>query len=250
MSYNPSTTTSYYYVDQLNDMMLRQPHPWAHDEHGEGDAIGRSFEAYYTWNQFRFVTGIRRCFKYENGHWQGYRYPTGEHKGISRDHISYALIAFKHSGHPFLEELIYGLRWKISDFASFTPDMWCWMKSLEGSKFWQFLYYSMEIPVTIINVLRNKYIYWRAGFKEEISQDEWVIGNYNNKKTSNKWSKKLFQVFAMHNLAWQLKVLPDCMAKKFMQRLVLKMVPKHNGTVVWVCAALQFSINDDTSYKL
>lgn len=227
-SYNQQSTDSYYYVDQENDMLIRKPYEYNPEDFGQGDAIGRNLIAYYTWNDYRFIKGIRKCFVLNGDYYQGFRYPNREGKGISRDHVSYALIALKIANDYTLNLLISGLKWRISDFASFTPDMWCWMKSLKGNKFWTSLYYMMEIPLTIINVLRNKYIYWRAGYKEEMDQFEWVAGNHNKNKIDNKWKKKLFQVYAMHNMAWQLKVMPESIAKRIMQKLVLKMVPRHN----------------------
>ena len=53
-----------WFVDQKNNMMLLQNPNWNLDgENGKMDSIERTFEAFFCYNDLRFLDGIESCWK-------------------------------------------------------------------------------------------------------------------------------------------------------------------------------------------
>lgn len=249
MAFNWEATETHWFVDQKYNMMLTQNAFWdPNGENGKGDAIGRTFISYFTYGDERFIQGIESCWKkierkgwfskllFGKYYYQGYRYPHryNHERGLSRDHLTYTILAYKLSGYSnkSLKEFVNNLRFKISDFALFTPELWAWKKAMYGSKFYLTLYYLMNIPVILFNNLKNKIIYKIVPFEKEGKQENWEI-IYNEQKSEKvkKWAKRLFPIFALHILAWQLYFLPNSKIKKLTQRICLGMTPKYNYVI-------------------
>ena len=249
MAFNWEATETQWFVDQIYQMMLTQNPNWKPDgENGKGDAIGRSFIAYFVYGDPRFLDGIENCWeKVERKGWlrrllfgkyyyQGYRYPhryPGE-VGLSRDHTSYTLIAFKYAGYSdeFMKDFVKHLRFKISDFARFTPEMWLWAHSLYGNKLATALFYPISYIVTELNALWNRMLYKWTGFGPESHQDDFVkVPNDFKPKGVRRWAKLFYPIYALHISAWQIKVLPDSKWKKRLQKASLKVCPEHNYVI-------------------
>jgi len=240
-----------HFVDQTNQMMLSQNASLdPNGDNGKSDAISGAFISYFCYEDERFIEGIKWCWekraeinwfrKYillKKYHYQGFRYPTEHEKlsGLSRDHLTYSLIAFKYSGvsDDFIKTFVTHLRYKISDFAMFTPDLWTWSHAMAGSRFHRFLYYLMEIPTLRAISWWNRFIYKMVPFKSECHQEAWISPIDNKLKPENvkKWSNRLFTIHALHLLAWQIYLLPDSWAKKLLQKMALEITPKHNYVI-------------------
>ena len=151
---------------------------------------------------------------------------------MSRDHITYSLLSAKFCDRNVLKKLIKGLKWRISDKFTFTPDMWCWMKSLTGSPFYSFLFYLTAIPTIIVNVLRNKMLYKKANISEEVHHSEYVkVPNGDQPEIVQEVSKKVFPAYALHILAWQLFVMPDSLGKRTMCKWAMKLCGRYKYVV-------------------
>ena len=140
MALNWEVIGTHYFVDQENKMMLNKNFSYDKEgDEGRGDAIGRTFKAYFCYGDPRFLEGIEDCWVKVNRkywfarllfgkwYWQGYRYPTHDQPvGLSRDHLLNTILAFIYAGYSetFVKEFVKHLRWRISKDARFTIDLW------------------------------------------------------------------------------------------------------------------------------
>lgn len=246
MALNWEAIDTYYFVDQNNNMMLRQSHDWNPNELGEGDSIGRTFISYFNYGDERFLEGIEKCWVKKESNWfwkllgkkyyyQGYRYPTHYDEDLSRDHLTYTIISFKYSGYyskDKLKEFIKHLRFRISKKFTFTIGLWLWSRAMYGSKICEWLFYTIEIPIFKITKLWNKIIYKKAPFEEEDSQDNWIkIQNELKPKRIIKLASLLYPIYALHNKSWQIYLMPDSKRKRKLQKICLDIVPKYNYVI-------------------
>ena len=183
MVLNWNTNDTYFFVDKENKMMIVQNPGWnPNGTNGKGDAIGRTFDAYFCYNDERFIEGIESCwvkvdrskfwkFLGKDYYYQGYRYPTHDDEDLSRDHTLYSISAFKYSGYSneALKEFVMHLRYRISKKFFFTLNSWFWIRAVCGSKFYRFLFYLIEIPIMWFTKQWNKLLYFVAPFDEESS---------------------------------------------------------------------------------
>jgi len=250
-----TATDTYNFVDQKNHMMLRKDLPWEINigDFGKGDALGSNFMGIISYNDKRFIEAIKRCWvKMDSSiyqkifgmdyYYQGYRYPdhTSELKNISRDHTTYTILALKYSGYTDdqLLEFVTHIPFKISDAtedsknARFTPNMWLWARAISGSKIDEKLYYSVEIPIMKIVRTWTKYIYKKYKLGEELRPENFYMIEKKNKPIKIlKANDTLFPVYALHQSAWQLHMLPDSDKKKKLQSILLDITPKHNYVI-------------------
>jgi hypothetical protein len=248
MTFKWDATETQWFVDQIYKMMLEQNPDWRPDgECGKGDSIGRSFLAYFIYGDPRFLEGIEACwervdrkglrrFLFGKYYYQGYRYPhryPGE-KGLSRDHLTYTLIAFKFAGYSdaFLKDFVKHLRWRISDFAMFTPDLWLWAHAIANIKPYTILFPPVSWIAMKASSIWNKALYKYSGFGEESHQDDFIkLLNSFKPKMIQKLTKKFYPIFALHIQAWQYKLLKDSKWKKRLQKVSLSICPKHNYAI-------------------
>ena len=246
---NWEATETENFVDQVYKMMLVQNPSWKPDgDNGKGDAIGRAFLAYFIYGDPRFLEGIESCWeKVERKGWlrrllfgkyyyQGYRYPHRfpEEVGLSRDHTAYTIIAFKYAGYSdeFLKDFVTHLKWKISDFASFTPEMWLWARAVANIKPYNTLFLLVSWLVSKLTSVWNKALYKYTGFGPESSQDDFLkVPNDFKPKRVRKLAKLFYPIYALHIAAWQLKVLPESKIKRAVQKVNLELCPEHNYVI-------------------
>lgn len=177
-------------------------------------------------------------------------------KGISRDHITYLLVGLKYfQQNQLLSYVVDSLRWKISDFARFTPDMWLWAKGLPmdsvGSRLARWLFYRIEIPWMRLMYLWNKIIRFIAGFKPERDQLEFDCQKLNQGLNPiQKWfRKKMYPAYTLAILGWQLYVLPDSRLKRRLQRVCLRMVGGYNYLIRLLFGDYTVTFDDVQNYK-
>lgn len=249
MSYKPKfkfdAKDTAFLVDPEHHMMLGMNYNWnPTGDRGKGDAIGRTFEAYYVYRDERFVEAVKNCWEMvptldKNGiikdyYYQGYRYPTHEDNDMSRDHTLYTVLLALESGisEEELKEFVTHIPWKISQRFSMTPDLWLWFRARAGVWWAKILSNMIDIPLLAFYVVWQKIIYKLAPFREESHQDDFV--KINNDEKDPKWSKwalKLYPPYAIAQSAWKINYLKPSLAKSIQEWLLLKITPKHNYVV-------------------
>lgn len=238
MKYDWHATNTENFVDQKNKMMNAQNQDWnPNGDFGRGDAIGRNFIAYFLYNNLKFVEGVKDCWvrvadgkTYYN---KGYRYPTHNRKDLSRDHVLNTLLIYKlhnlrnKKNQIDLKEFVKHLKWKISEKFNFSVDLWFFARSIAGFKWAIPFFYLISFIVIGLAVIWNNYIFKIGNFYEETSQEEYI----KDKSLTDlqKFCRKLiYPTYTILQLAWQLYFLSDSWAKRKLQKLVSKIVPKHN----------------------
>ncbi|MFA5366528.1 MAG: hypothetical protein WC333_01200 [Dehalococcoidia bacterium] len=260
-----NTTDTKHYVDRENKMMIGHNAPWnPYGDNGKGDAVERSFESYYMYDDYRFIEGIQACWVKNPGppprrkiskwwlvrkfqeftHWfkrftprndyyyQGYRYPTHYDRNMSRDHTAYTIIAYKHAGYTDeqLKEFVTHIPWKISDRHQFTPNMWLWARAVANIWWAKPLFYITEIFVMFLTHIVQTFVFYVYGIHEEVSQDEWtgVVVQPTPFNVEMARKRNPFPAYALHIFAWQLTCLKESIWKDVLLWIGRLMCPKHN----------------------
>lgn len=172
------------YFDKQTYMMLERDT----NNHGMGDALARtSFAALAYCNAFLYI-GIRKCIDDSKKKIKILRNPHHNGEDTSRDMVIIVLttlfhIYFKPSAYFWGKRIPF----RISKRYFQTPTMWCWIRALNGSKFWKFMYLLCEIPVLFIAVLIsniarhiNKIKYYDPDYYIQIDPDK-PFWDYDNK---------------------------------------------------------------------
>ena len=238
-NFNFDTTETAYYVDKKHNMMLHVNFGWdPTGDFGKGDSIGRTFEAYYTYKDERFLEGIKSCWvkvKKGNGYYyQGYRYPTHDDNDISRDHLFNTVLTLIASGYSEeqLKEFVTNVPFNISKKYNQTIDLWLWMRAVSGIWWAKLLSPIIEISLMAFTVLWQKLLYKIGGFKEESSQDEFMASKkYEKTKWEKTVSSLLYPSYTMTQYAWRLNFMKDSLYTKIMKKMLLKIANKHNYVV-------------------
>lgn len=234
-----TATDTVYYVDHQYHMMLQINQLWdSTGDNGKGDSIGRTFEAYYTYSDKRFVTAIKSCWVKINTktgyYYQGYRFPTHDDKTLSRDHYLNTILTLIASGHTETEikEFVTHVNWKLSEKYNQTLDLWLWSRAAAGIWYAKILSPVIDIALLSINVLCQKFCYAIAPFKPELSQEEFCS---TPKPVKTKWLKivgtALFPSYTMTQMAWKINFSKKSISKSILKWLLLKIVNKHNYVV-------------------
>jgi hypothetical protein len=230
---------------------------------GIGDAIGRTLETYWIYDDPDLIDGIVNCWQYRgehkgkfyNGNIVGVRHPDFvEKEGLkwyqlgdrmSRDHYIYTLIALKlwekRTGkeHPKLKEIVKATPFGIRNMARWTLGLILWSKALRGNKVALFISLLLDlIVINIISIPVRKICYKLTGWYDELEQDEWELIQHDPKQTNEqhqpKWFKNMDSIaypsYAIGFSAKQLYVTPDTFPKlkRAVQKSMLKMVGKTN----------------------
>jgi len=129
-----------------------------------------------------------------------------------------------------------------------------WMKSLTGSKFHEWLYYTLYIPGAKLGNCWNKCIRCIGGAKSErsdkwwcgtksINEDGWILTNGHDLQLNlPKWKKAwlhgfkigqkkikvLIPLYPIQNRGWQLYVMPESKRKEELKDILSKRFGKHN----------------------
>jgi len=219
--------TPYWYKDTSGMVLVTDdPDSWR-------DSIGRNLDAYVAYEEWILVESVCQCFEgKELKDWQ--RHPTmGLSKiiDLSRDHISYALISFYISKNwTNFYYILNKLKWKVNEYTTLCG-MWLWVQTLKNSK-WQYLYYAAKIPEMSLMSMWNWLVRKVTNIKPERSQAEWDLDITRERTATQRIATKLvFPAYALHNMAWQVKILPDTWGKRLLQKIMLPMVGRHNYVV-------------------
>lgn len=233
----PDLKTTRYFVDKYNLMLRQNSSSSPSGDYGIGDCIGRTLDAYITYEYEPFIQAVKNCYRYEvDKHGgvflQAYRHPTlmdEDYNSMSRDHIYNTIILMKLVNDPFLDELASYLKWKISDKFNFSIGLWLWMEGIAGNKLSMFLYYLIDIPLLFGAVLWNKFVYFIGGFGKELPQDEFVVIPYNKiSDWKKKWRERVYPMYTINQKAFAMYVSPKSLGKRIFKRICLWGVLKQN----------------------
>jgi hypothetical protein len=254
-SFNRDEKSTLYYIDDETGMVIHQNPSWAPHvgNNGKEDSIGRTFEAMVAgWgDREEFLDSIKKCWvRVERkgffrrlilGKWyyQGYRYPTYEKlplKGLSRDHTIYTVLAYIEAGKSEKEiwEFVKRLRYRISDFAKMTPDMWLWLRAVSGRRFWRWLYYIVDYYVYKLTFWYHLKVEKFSGIGPHYEEhhDEFKrMSNSDKPKIVEQINKILYPVYALIIASWQVQALPEGKWKKKLQKLKWSVIPKYNWLI-------------------
>jgi len=252
-TFNWDVTDTFTFVDQENKMMIRQNPSWnPNGENGKGDAIGRSKEAYLIYKDYRFIEGIESCWVkvpnkgirrlFRKYHYQGYRYPTyarGEEEqpvGLSRDHTLNTILAYKYAGKSDKEmwDFVKRLKFRISKFVIFSPELWLFARMLAGRKVATWLYPRVTYLVKRVTVWWQLRVEKRSGIGPhyEENQDTFhYIQNSIKPKCINKCTKMLHPIYALLQDAEQSTFIKNNKWRKKIQNLLYKITPTYNYVI-------------------
>jgi hypothetical protein len=225
MTYNRDCKDCYNYVDEYGMMLCNAP-----PDNGKGDAIKRTFLAWYCYQDDRFIAAILNCFTFNaDGTVKGIRHPERTDDTLSRDHLIFAYIALLLSGHESLKALVKGSPWQISAKYKQTIDMWLWSRVIIGEWWYRLPYYTVMVPMLLFNAGWNNFVRLMGGATPEAKQSE--VDKYTNVKLSDrahKWKGRRVPMYAIFILVWQLEVLPKGPFKWLLKRIASLMIYRYN----------------------
>ena len=195
-------------------MCLEENHPWS-----KGDSVGRNAFFYiFHPNQAWLKETLMSCIKVrDDGYVQFYRYPDGDAKTMSRDHVSAIILAlYLNRDHDELKWVLGNLPLQLSRRYWQTLDFYLWQKTLnaeiEGKRTQRFilkqLFLLLNLLMFIFVVPLNFLIRLILGVKTIKPKDLEQL----KLKVRPKWQKWAYQKliyphFALYNLAWMIKSL-------------------------------------------
>ena len=229
---NLETKTALHYFDEFGMLVVKG------DERSWRDSIGRTVLAWIAYGKpDELEMPIDSCMKPGGHYWQLYRHPAYSEKS-SRDHWSYFIIFDKlsdRSDEHDLRTLIYN-----------TPPMRglnSWMKALTGNKRAEWWYYFWAIPgARLGNWWLRKCRKWGRIWPEEDNR-VWLgshptqpgVPGYLILSERTPWQKlwawiifTSMPAYALHNKAWQIRVMPESEKKEKLKSILLKRVGKSN----------------------
>jgi hypothetical protein len=211
------------------------------------DSMGRTFEAWLIYGRHAALgRAMDNCLRRIDDHWvldrhPNYRIPT------SRDHWSY-YIQYKRRVND------------DEDFAKFIKDvprmrgLTYWMKAATKSKLYQFLYYALYIPLELLGNWWNRFWRFVGHIKPERSHEEWEERGLEIQLGISKWTdwvrrNPLIPAYSMYNKVLQIYILPDCMAKKVLQRILRGRTGKYNYFIRVMLGDKKVTLKDVLTYQ-
>jgi hypothetical protein len=253
-------------------MIVKDPVWNTNGDHGRGDSIGRSLDAFRIWGDYRFIEGIESCWVkvknkgirrlFRKWHWQGYRYPTyangteiNSGDKLSRDHLKNTVIAYKYAGKTDKEmwDFVKRLRWRISDFARFTPELWLFCRMLAGRKISTWLYPRVTYVVKRVTVWLQLKVEKKLGFGPHYEENQDTFHHIQNdyKPACIKpLSKLLHPIFALQQDAEQSTFIKSDKWRKRIQDQIYRITPTYNHVIkLLIDHPEDVSYEDVVSYK-
>lgn len=266
MKYDRNIKDTYYFIER-DLMLVNTP---GKPDYGKGDSIGRTLNAYFTYEDQQLIEGIKSCWRkieYKSdvdGHidyyFRGQRYPEEYFFpfDFSRDHTIATFSALILADDPFIVELGDKIRKKLRDDNNpkhkINQSLWLWIKIISGYKKWWYkpAYYFLMFWEIIFAIIINKLTYLLGGFKGELKQENFIpVMDENKSRWKLFWKKIHFPQYAVNKLGWQLFVMEDKPIIRFLQKLSIPLIPKYNylHKLMFNVRLKSFSKEDILSYK-
>jgi hypothetical protein len=229
MAYNPTVKYTFYYVDGYGMFVVLG------DDASWRDSVGRNFYAYIAYGDIKLLEAMWECSKIVDGKIELRRHPFIDSDDMSRDHLTYILLAIKLFEPQALKQFTSLLSRKVSDKHNITLDMWWWIRSIRGEKWYQVLYYALTIPMMLGALLWNSILS--------------LIALFENKEGRDTIYSAMYPFYAMQIMAWQVYVMPDSWAKKVLQRICRWHTGKTNYAVRMVLGDKSVKLSDIENHE-
>jgi hypothetical protein len=250
--FSPISEWTQNYVDGYGLMLCQNPTWKPEGDNGKGDCIGRTVLSGIAYkNLHKRLPSLYRCLESTNP-FKLTRHPSMHVNDVSRDHVTYFIIANKLVGD--MENLSnYKIPWRLSQYYTQTIDMWLWIRTLAGSKFYSVLFYILQSTLLVLAIIWQKSLRWIAGFRPERTQSEWssIMNVYSLTPFQLRIRELLglfYPMYSLHILAWQLYVLPDSSMNRLIKRLMRLIVDREN-LLVSMLIGRKVSLEQIEAYK-
>lgn len=214
--FNREARDTYWWV--LFGLMLE-----SHDgDMGKGDCIGRSFDAFIAYLEYAFLDAVKELWvKNEEGKYYGERFPGYDMvaRPMSRDHlIATILLAYYTKDYDYLSDFIKNTPFKI-DRDRHTIDGWAWKYAIIGNKWYEVLYYAVNVPLMIFTTVKEKIVRPILGVKKERTQKSWDKDYPQSVSDRKRWwmRKLLFPTYALIKQGWMISALRPSYARTFLK---------------------------------
>lgn len=211
--------------------MVHKDH-WTGNKNGRGDTLWRNslFTIAFP-DEYKISNGTICLYKPEKGYYQPIRHIDHDGSEMSRDGVTMSIVGLLLSGHGhiakyFSRNLRINLSstFKLSSFQ--TPDMWIWLKAIQGKRWANLLYPLISCYMPLLQKRRNK-VLKKIGIKhvEQSEHKQYDKGytEYQVRKMNN-----LIPTYAVHIYCWQLFTLQDSKIKRFIQKRLLRHIEQSN----------------------
>ena len=212
------------------------------DPDSERDSAWRTAAGYKAWGDYSLaISALFGCVRFKDGKYEYRRHPKYEWgSDMSRDHVSSLLILAhfcvedaRPASMMMLRNMIRLTKWKIGPNATFTIDMWLWMKGILNKR-WRTLFYILQIPITAWQAWYNAHMLKRGNFTiPSLTIQEFISRriNYNVTEEQDEIRQQLYPYYALEGLAWQNYINPDSPGKRMLSKIIKGMCGTHNYLV-------------------
>lgn len=206
------------------------------------DSAWRTAAGYKAWGDYHLYTStIGGCLRFKDRKYEYRRHPDyAWGSDMSRDHVSALLILVyfgvedaRPAAAMLLQNMVKFTKWKIGPNATFTIDMWCWMKGI-FSRRWRTLFYIISIPMLAVAAWWNAHLLKKGNFTiPELDQRNFVHQRINYYVTEEqvKLRGQMYPYYALEGLAWQNYINPDSPGKRVLSSIIRNMCGAHNYLV-------------------
>jgi len=235
-TFNPSAKDTHVIIDEHHMAVIKD------DPDSPRDSAWRTAKAYKAWgDNALYQAPIEGCLRFRNRRYEYRRHPSYVYgSDMSRDHVT-ALLLLAHFGIEdgrfgslkLLRNMIKFTKWRIGPNATFTIDMWCWMKGILNKR-WRTLFYMIQIPMLAWAAWYNAHMLKKGNFTiPSLNQREFVSQriNYNVTEEQEKIRNQLYPYYALEGLAWQNYINPDSPGKRWLSKIIKGMCGTHNYLV-------------------
>ncbi|KKN85498.1 hypothetical protein LCGC14_0278210 [marine sediment metagenome] len=242
-TFNPAATDTHVIIDEYGMAVIKG------DSESRRDSPWRTAAGYKAWGDHALYTAAihglhfnnQGCIRFRDGKYEYRRHPAHAWgSDMSRDHVA-ALLLLVHFGVEgvrfgsmyLLRNMIKFTKWKIGPNASFTIDMWCWMKGILNKR-WRTLFYMITIPYISVVARWNAILLKKGNFTvPDLQQHDFVYRRINHDVTEeqDKLRKRMFPYYALTGMAWMNHINPDSPGKRWLSKIIRGMCGAHNYLV-------------------
>lgn len=236
--FNFESKTAWWIVEPGVNIVIYNGNVMHQCDNGKRDSIGRTFEAYYTYKDKRFLDAIMSCWSFDGKYWRGKRYPKPYETEVpmSRDHLFntiYALHLGVKLGHVTEEDYKHFISHqplKLSNFARQSTSMFLWLQELNGKWLGKFYYPYQEFEMRM-NLLWNKFLYKITGVGsmgyEEHQDDFKPILIFPRAKILDALACVIYPNYTIMSIGHRIQLLDPEKVKRI-KSVAQKFVPKYN----------------------